>query len=386
MSAAATAADCNRRGDGVYQGPEQPSSAKEVAESLLAWAKAHNLFSKVPIEEGLDPEEDMTYIGEFTPSFRAQAVEDILRKRSINLIGFSEAERKVVIFTNGKLNRTEQKLLPFHSKGFTFEYIQGGVAQVRGNPPPPQQPKPFYLHNSFYACGSSIFPAHCIGAGTLGLLAKDHQGELFGLSNNHVAGACNNAMPGLPILAPGPIDATEDACDPFTIGRHVRLLPINDGIPENIAIGDNCDVSVFRILDPARVSSMQGAAFDTPSVVKDPAPPMRVEKVGRTTGYTTGTVVAQSASPVSVQYVVNEYGVRKTVWFETVYIVQGDNSSAFSKPGDSGSLVVSKDSNGDRAAVGLVFAGNEQRGLSFVLPLPAILQKLGLSITAGHNV
>lgn len=365
---------------------ETPATAREVAENLLAWAKVHNLFSKVALDEAVEVDDESTFLGAHTPSFRAHAVEEILRKRSINLIGFSESEKKVVIFTNGRLNRTEQKLMPFHTNGFSFEYIQGGIAQVKGDPPAPEMAKPFFLRGEAYTCGSSIYPAHCIGAGTFGLLAHDPAGTLYGMTNNHVSGACNNAMPGLPILAPGPVDATEDACDPFTIGRHHRLLPINDGIPENIAIAENNDVAIFKITNAARVSSMQGNFYDTPSTVSEPIPPMRVEKVGRTTGHTTGQIVAQSAAPQPVQYAVSEYGVRKTVYFETVYIVQGDNGLPFSKAGDSGSLVVGTMPDGTKTAVGLVFAGNEQRGLSFILPLPIMMDKLGLEIVSGHNV
>ncbi|NTF42594.1 hypothetical protein [Rhizobium rhizogenes] len=370
--------------DVVDNSEKKPETAREVAENVLAWAKKHNLFDKVPLDEAVD---DVG--GDFSSggdAFRAQAVEEILRKKSINLVGFSEPEKKVIIFTNGKLSKSDEKILPFHTSGFSFDYIQGGVAYVKGNPPPPQTPKPFTLRGGRYTCGSSIYPAHCVGAGTFGLIVRDQNGVLYGMTNNHVAGACNNAMPGLPILAPGPLDATEDACDPFTIGRHHRLLPINDGIPENIQIDVNWDVSIFRLAEADKVTSFQGSAFDTPAHVASPMPSMRVKKVGRTTGLTGGTIVAQSASPVPVQYQVPEYGVRKNVFFETVYVVVGDNGLPFSKAGDSGSLVVADDGQGNTHAVGLVFAGNEQRGLSFILPLPEIMQKLSVEIVSGHHV
>ncbi|WP_024896880.1 hypothetical protein [Brucella rhizosphaerae] len=361
-------------------------SAKELAENVLAWAKTHNLFSKVPLDEAVDTVVDSNFVRQEGSVFRAHAVEDILRKRSINLVGFNEADRKVVIFTNGKVNKSDEKILPFHTDGVTFEYVQGGIAQVKGNPPPPENPRPFYLRGGRYTCGSSIFPAHCVGAGTFGLIAQDAHGQLYGLTNNHVAGACNNAMPGLPILAPGPVDANEDACDPFTIGRHSRLLPINDGIPENVDISINCDASIFRLTSPEKITSFQGTHYDTPAVSGDPVPGMTVEKVGRTTGLTRGSIVAQSASPVPVAYIVNEYGVRKNVFFERVFVVVTPDGQPFSRPGDSGSLVVSVGIDGIRTAVGLVFAGQEQRGLSYILPLPEILDKFGLNIVSGHNV
>ncbi len=360
-----------------------PASAKDLAEKILGWAKHKNLFDKVPLDEGLEDEEQVFQVG--PNQFHAQATEEVLRKRSINLVGFSEEEKKVVIFTHSKISKGDEKVLPFAFGDYKVVYAQGGIAQVKGNPPPPQQPQPFTFHKGRYACGSSIFPAHCIGAGTFGLIVSDVNGRLFGMTNNHVAGACNHAMPGLPILAPGPVDATQDACDPFTIGRHSRLLPINDGIPENINIDENCDVSLFALSDPAKVTSYQGSAYDTPAVTGLPVPGTRVKKFGRTTGLTTGLVVAQVASAMPVAYNVSEYGVRKNVWFNNVFIVTGDNNQPFSRPGDSGSLVVSDDGAGNSVAVGLVFAGNEQRNHSFILPLPDVMLKLGVSIVTGHH-
>ncbi|MDS0926428.1 Nal1-like putative serine protease [Rhodobacter capsulatus] len=361
----------------------RPNSAKELAEKILGWAKHRNLFDKVPLEDGIEEEDANFQVG--PNQFHAQATEEVLRKRSINLVGFSEGEKKVVVFTHNKISKGDEKVLPFAFGDYKVVYIQGGIAHVKGSPPPPQQPQPFTHRNGRYACGSSIFPAHCIGAGTLGLIVRDAAGRLFGMTNNHVAGACNHAMPGLPILAPGPVDATHDACDPFTIGRHSRLLPINDGIPENINIDDNCDVSLFELSDPARVSSFQGNAYDTPAISGMPVPGTRVRKYGRTTGLTSGMIVAQAASAIPVSYNVNEYGVRKNVWFNNIFVVAGDNGLPFSRPGDSGSLVVSDDGAGNLVAVGLVFAGNEQRNQSFILPLPDVLQKLAVDIVTGHH-
>lgn len=362
----------------------QPQSAKDLAEKLLGWAKHKNLFDKIPLDEGIEEEDSQFQVG--PNQFHAQAAEDVLRKRSINLVGFSEDEKKVIIFTHNKVSKGDEKVLPFTFGGYTVVYSQGGIAYVKGNPPQPQQPRPFNLRNGRYTCGSSIFPAHCIGAGTFGLIVSDAAGELYGMTNNHVAGACNHAMPGLPILAPGPVDAIESACDPFTIGRHSRLLPINDGIPENIDISQNCDVSLFKLTDPAKVTSFQGDAYDTPALIATPQPGQRVRKYGRTTGLTTGKLVAQVASAMPVAYNVNEYNVRKSVWFDTIFVVEGDNNLPFSRPGDSGSLVVSQDAAGNPVAVGLVFAGNEQRNQSFILPLPDVMQKLGVTIVTGHHV
>lgn len=361
----------------------KPESAKELADAVLGWAKRHNLFSRSTLDDAVDETEAAFEVP--GAAFRAHAAEEILRKRSINLVTFDDPTKQVTIFTHTKVSKSDEKLLPFNVGGYQISYMQGGVPQVKGNPPPPQNPRPFYLHGGRYTCGSSIFPAHCVGAGTFGALVRSDDGSLMGLTNNHVSGACNHAMPGLPILAPGPLDCNDEACDPFTIGRHQRLLPINDGIPENIAISENWDVSLFSIADADKVTSMQGTHYDTPSRVGSLAGGMRVRKVGRTTGLTEGMVVGQSASPVPVAYNVNEYGVKKTVFFEKVFVVEGDNSIPFSRPGDSGSLVVGNVPGVGEAAVGLVFAGNEMRNLSFILPLDDTLRKLNVTLVADHN-
>ena len=357
--------------------------AKQAAVRILQWAKENHLLSRPAMEESVEEvEADQDVVPQ--QAFASTSVREIMHRRAINMVGYSQPGRKVIIFTKGRINAAEEKVLPKLEDGIAYEYVQGGIAQVKGNAPLSTMPRPYFEHNGRYCCGSSIFPANCIGAGTFGLLARDAQGVLFGVSNNHVAGACNHAQPGLPILAPGPLDVSSDHRDPFTIGRHNRLLPINDGIPENVDISVNWDACCFEIVDPASVSSMQGNRFDTPTVVEDPVPGMHVEKIGRTTGYTGGVILAQSASPLPVAYAVAEFGIKKSVFFETVYVVQG-LAGAFSSPGDSGSLVTHMRGT-ERIAVGLVFAGDAVRGWSFILPLRPLLDKLALEIVGSHNV
>jgi hypothetical protein len=362
------------------------ATARDAALVVLNWAKQHRLFGRPAMEDSAEAVEEEP---DLVPQqmFGANAVQEVFRKRSINLIGFNEFEKKVVVFTRGRLTAAEQKLVPFQAiPGYTIEYVTGGIADVKGSPPPPQRPFPYSHRDGRYTCGSSIYPANCIGAGTLGALACKPDGSLFGLTNNHVSGACNNAQPGLPILAPGPLDVSNETCDPFSIGRHTQLLPINDGIPENIDISRNIDAACFEISNADAVSSYQGDRFDTPSITADPRPGLKVEKVGRTTGHTTGVVVAQSVSPVPVTYAVHEYGVKKTVFFGEVFVIHSLTPEPFSKPGDSGSLVVQTAPDGTLEAVGLVFAGNPRTGETFVLPLRPILEQLDLNLVSGHNV
>lgn len=369
----------------------QGEKVKTLAERILAWAKQNRLFSKIPVDEGID--ESIQPLEMTSQSlFESQAVVDILRKRSINLIGYNEPERKIVIFTNSKLTKGDEKLLPFavsgemgEHKNIRVEYVHGGIASVKdGNRS--DSCVNYYLNNGFVTCGSSVFPVNCIGAGTFGALVRGKDGKLFGLTNNHVTGACNFAAPGLPILCPGPLDANEETISPFTIGRHTKLRPINDGIPENVDITLNLDAALFEIEAHEKISSHQGNAYDTPINVLEPQGGMRVKKVGRTTGLTEGVIICVAASPVPVCYSLKEYGINKTVFFHDVYIVQGANGQPFSKAGDSGSLVVCETGDGALISVGLVFAGCEQRSQSFILPLNKVLDAFDVELVNGHNV
>lgn len=360
-------------------------TAKQAAESILLWAKQNHLFAKGIVEDTV--EEDAADI-ELLPQnfFESQAVKAVLKKRAITLVAYSDAERKVTIYTQGRLAKGEREKMPFHVPGgVRIEYSLGGTASVKGGIPHPDAVAPYSLHEGAVTCGSSIHPVNCFGAGTLGAIVRDQAGSLFGLSNNHVSGACNCAVPGIPILCPGPLDATEENISPFTIGRHSRLLPINEGIPENIDISLNWDAAIFELEDPTQVSSMQGNSYDTPGEIADPFGGLMVEKHGRTTGATVGVVTGASGSPVQVGYSIKEYGINKTVFFEDVWIVEGLNGGFFSRPGDSGSLVVGVWPDGVRRSVGLVFAGNE-RGQSFILPLQTIVNQLGVELVYGHNV
>jgi hypothetical protein len=130
---------------------------------------------------------------------------------------------------------------------------------------------------------------------------------------------------------------------------------------------------------------MQGEQYDTPADLADPYGGLTVEKHGRTTGFTTGVITGVVAAPIPVGYAIKEYGISKTVYFNDVWIAESLPGTYFSRAGDSGSLVVGVWPDGSRKAVGLIFAGNE-RGQSFILPLPSIVNQLGVELVYGHNV
>lgn len=251
-----------------------------------------------------------------------------------------------------------------------------------GSPTPPGVQHPYVYANGKYACGGSIHPARNFGCGTMGCVVTEANGDIFGLSNKHVTGLCNYAHEGEKILAPGHGDITAGGIDPFTIGYHHRSLPMVNGVPDNVDILANRDAAIIRIADPSKVSSMQGSAYDTPGLAGDLAAGQQVEKVGRTTGHTTGTVIGQMAGPYQVAYTVP--GIAQAFAFvDPVFVIQGNNGP-FSQPGDSGSLITAMMGT-DRVALGLVFAGDQQ-GLAYAFPLRPILTTLNLTLVTGHHV
>lgn len=216
-----------------------------------------------------------------------------------------------------------------------------------------------------------------ISAGTLGAIVKDKKTRKpMILSNNHVLanitnGRDNRAQIGDPILQPGSYDKGNKTND--VIGYLERFIPLNKG--EGAA---ECQVAIaverffnffIHLLRPnynmrffknegsnlvdcalARPSSDQAVSNDIIGVgqvqgVKEAAVGMKVQKSGRSSGLTNGSVVAIGSS-VSVNMGDSEVAV-----FDNQFV-----TTPISKSGDSGSLVLDMGNN----AVGLLFAGSEK--------------------------
>lgn len=179
-------------------------------------------------------------------------------------------------------------------------------------------------------------------AGTLGALVTA-DGVSYILSNNHVLANENALPPGTPIFQPGLLDSGDAATD--RIATLARFVPLETGKPNRV------DCAIAAILNTSAV---------TPAILPkigrlrsaepiDAAEGMQVEKTGRATGYTTGTVFDVSAT-APVQF---ELGM---LLFEDQVLIRSD-AGAFSDGGDSGSLIV------DRAtgrATGLLLGGSPQ--------------------------
>lgn len=79
----------------------------------------------------------------------------------------------------------------------------------------------------------------------------------------------------------------------------------------------------------------------------------QVMKVGRSSGLTTGTVLAYAL----------EYNDEKGICFLTDFLVVGENQQTFDLEGDSGSLIILKGENGEKPRpIGIIWGGTANRG------------------------
>ncbi|UXC20006.1 S1 family peptidase [Comamonas squillarum] len=363
-------------------------SARDSALQLLAWARDNGLLS----EDAYYPKNLLQH-----PNF-GQSVDSLaisaLRKRQIRFVAIDEDGGKISVFLKRAApTENEMKSLPHLCNGHQVSYHQGNSENVSPSAVAATT-NTCALHAStsgiFYTCGSSISIGNNREAGTLGCLVKDAQGAIFGLTNNHVSGACGYAQIGLPVLAPGVLDVAPGNPHPFTIGTHFIQLPMIFGDPSGVDHTLNSDAALIKITKPEAVSSMQRGAYDTPLSVIDLVPGMAVEKVGRTTGHTAGAVLAEIVGATSVSYAAGQYNFAGSAYFEKIFVVHGFGD-LFSDGGDSGSLVTHLDTNGVRHAVGIVFAGTVDGRApggkrSLIMPIKPILERLQVSMVSGYNL
>jgi hypothetical protein len=237
-------------------------------------------------------------------------------------------------------------------------------------------------------------------AGTLGSLVQDSSNSevRFILSNNHVLARENQATkedgqgnPGEAIIQPGLLDENGDSnsCSPsgtdytpYLVGDLADYVALHFDGSDNLvdaaiaAVATGCGTSTGDCVDPdgqiLEIGGLSGDTFD----VDDPEsnPYIAVQKSGRTTGLTTGAIGAVGVD-VSVTY---DSG---TAHFTDQILVSGDKG-AFLKAGDSGSLLVTRPTDGSLPdAVGLLFAGTTS-GIAIANRIQNVLEQFGVTMVA----
>lgn len=189
---------------------------------------------------------------------------------------------------------------------------------------------------------------------------------VYALSNNHVYALENSAPLGSEILQPGLYDTNCTMTTTNNLGTLYDYEPIvfstsaNNTIDAAIArsstavLGDRTPPNGYGVPNSATVAASVGQA---------------VQKYGRTTQLTHGVVTGINAT-VLVGY---SSGTARFV----SQIVVG-SSKPFIKPGDSGSLLVTNDSNLNPA--GLLFAGTSSGTTAIANPIGLVLSRFNVTV------
>lgn len=227
--------------------------------------------------------------------------------------------------------------------------------------------------------------AYCY-AGTLGSLVTNGENHYI-LSNNHVLAGQNNATEGDGVIQPGLLDenGNDKSCSPagtdyssYIVGTLSDWVDINFDSGTNYvdaAIASVGDCNQQSCIDPqGRILDIGGLQAETvfSSMDIQDLIGLAVQKSGRTTGLTTGTVGAVAAN-VNVTY---DYG---TAHYEDQLLVSGDKG-AFIKAGDSGSLMATRPTGSNLPqAVGLLFAGSNS-GIAIANRIDRVLTAFNVSM------
>ncbi len=204
-------------------------------------------------------------------------------------------------------------------------------------------------------------------AGTIGARVKDSSGKVFyALSNNHVYALENDASEGDEILQPGRYDTNCNYDPANVIGTLAEFEPIDFSEDANNTIDAAIALSNTDTLGNATPSN----GYGTPKSTKAEASlNLKVQKYGRTSALTKGTVEGVNAT-VNVGY------SSGTARFVNQIVVSA--RKPFIKAGDSGSLLVTDDS--EKNPVGLLFAGSASGKWAIANPIDAVLNRFGVTI------
>jgi hypothetical protein len=197
-------------------------------------------------------------------------------------------------------------------------------------------------------------------AGTLGAVVS-RNGEIYILSNSHVLALAGTAKRGDAIVYPGVFDG--GALEDDLVAKLARFTKFTPGT----AFVNRVDCALAKPT-PERLgdllSEIKGLGLPGRTTIK-PVRGMKVVKVGRTTGKTTGKI-----QDVHFRFTLDYEGsVGKVGFIDQVLCTR------YTDEGDSGSLVLDKATG---RAVGLHFAGAE--GGSVFSPIDDVLKSLGCKL------
>ena len=301
-------------------------------------------------------------------------------------------EPAIMVYVTRKLPKQalrKEELVPEELDGIKTDVVEVGKIVALGLAEPEITP-PRERTRKWRPAPPGVSIGHyAITAGTFGAVVYDNKtGEPLILSNNHVLANENRARIGDPVLQPGPYDGGRLPSDKIgELERYVRIkFPWEEKGCEWLAnlankvarlLGLNCRLKpvydVDNVVDAA-VAKPVSASDITPEIldigrvmgVGEARLKQKVQKSGRTTALTVGTVIDTDAE-VQVWY---DQGIAKFVH----QIIVLHTNGRFSAGGDSGSLVLDT----DNYAVGLLFAGSDK--VTVVNPIRQVLEQLDVKI------
>jgi hypothetical protein len=283
--------------------------------------------------------------------------------------GITEDDRPVIlVFTKKTL---DSWMLPDNLEGVPVQAKVTGEILAMKNPSPPSGLT--YSNTSKWPApipiGVSTGNEGECSAGTIGARLKDKQGNVYALSNNHVYALENNASLGSNIIQPGRYDTQCAQAGYNYLGTLFARVPINF----TAGATNTVDAAIAIVTQPGLLgygTPPKGYGIPNSQIVL-PAVRMAVQKYGRTSSLTKGTIAALNAT-ITVGY---ESG---NAIFTNQIVVRASRG-AFIKAGDSGSLLVTNDQY--MYPVGLLFAGNSSGSYAFANTIQDVLAAFpGLTI------
>ena len=214
--------------------------------------------------------------------------------------------------------------------------------------------------------GMSTGNASECAAGTIGAKISKGGSTVYALSNNHVYARENAASLGETIYQPGRYDLN------CASGSQYAWAALDSYTKISFSGNNTVDVALARVTDGTQLNaSTPPGGYGAPSPTTTTATlNMAVQKYGRTTGLTTGVVTGVNVT-IRVQY------TDGVATFVNQVQITG-NRGAFSRAGDSGSLIVTQ--NSARNPVALLFAGGQTS--TFANPIAAVMQAVGGTIVS----
>lgn len=194
-----------------------------------------------------------------------------------------------------------------------------------------------------------------ITAGTFGCLVKERKSDqVFILSNNHVLANSNKAKRGDAILQPGPHDGGKNPQDRIASlekWEEIKFDGQTNLIDAALAKPEKVNLVKSEIILIGKIKGQEKARVG-----------MKVQKTGRTTGYTIG-VIRDINATIKVDY------DGQVALFQNQIM-----TSAMSSGGDSGSLVLERKNK----VIGLLFAGSEV--VTLLNPIITVLETFKISL------